>query len=150
LSAHLVALRLLASRELTEAQLRERLARRGFDDASIDESVARLLANGSLSDERAARAMARTEAIGRGRGRLRVVRKLESAGIASAVARRAVDDVFQDIDPEAALRKALDRRLRGKTTIADDRERQRLYRYLIGQGFESDRVAAALRALPRD
>jgi hypothetical protein len=30
-------------------------------------------------------------------------------------------------------------------TIADDREFNRLYRYLIGQGFEPDRVLALLR-----
>ncbi|MND07670.1 hypothetical protein D3C83_298110 [compost metagenome] len=40
---------------------------------------------------------------------------------------------------------ALDKRLRGRTAIAADREFQRLYRFLLGQGFESDRVLALLR-----
>ena len=39
---------------------------------------------------------------------------------------------------------ALAKRLRGRDTVADEREYQRLYRYLVGQGFESDRVLKAL------
>jgi SOS response regulatory protein OraA/RecX len=41
---------------------------------------------------------------------------------------------------EAALRK----RLRHRDTIADDREFQRLYRYLVGQGFETDQIMSVL------
>jgi SOS response regulatory protein OraA/RecX len=45
------------------------------------------------------------------------------------------------------LEAALERRLRGRTTIDDEKEFNRLYRYLIGQGFEPDRVLTRLRAL---
>ena len=82
----------------------------------------------------------------RGRGRLRVKRQIEAAGISGAVAQEAVEDVFADIDSEALLSAALERRLRGRPTIADDREFQRLFRYLVAQGFEHDRVLAALRS----
>ena len=47
---------------------------------------------------------------------------------------------------QALLESALRKRLRGRETIADQREFQRLFRYLIGQGFESDRVMKALKA----
>jgi SOS response regulatory protein OraA/RecX len=40
---------------------------------------------------------------------------------------------------------SLARRLRGRDRITDDREFQRLYRYLIAQGFEGDRVLELLR-----
>jgi SOS response regulatory protein OraA/RecX len=59
----------------------------------------------------------------------------------------AVDAVFNDIDPEALLRAALDKRLRGRSEIADQKEKARLFRYLVGQGFEADRVLDALRRL---
>jgi hypothetical protein len=52
--------------------------------------------------------------------------------------------VFQDIDVDALLASALEKRLRGRTTI-DERDARRLYRYFTAQGFESDRVLAALR-----
>jgi SOS response regulatory protein OraA/RecX len=61
------------------------------------------------------------------------------------VAQRAIQDVFEAIDQDALMASALHKRLRGREHIADDREFQRLYRYLIGQGFEPDRVLALLR-----
>ncbi len=143
--AYTAALRMLAVRELSESQIRQRLARRGHPDADIDAAVARLKAAGSLDDARVAAALARAETDLRKRGHLRVRRRIEAAGIAAAVAQRAVDEVFADIDPDALIAAALDRRLRGRTAIADDREFQRLYRFLHGQGFESHRILALLR-----
>ena len=144
-SVYLTALKMLSGRELTERQVRQRLARRGYDADAIDAAVERLTRDRSLDDERAAKAMAHTETTLRKRGRLRVTRRLQAAGIAPAVAQRATEDIFQTIDADALLESALQKRLRGRQLIADDREFQRLYRYLIGQGFESDRVLALLR-----
>jgi regulatory protein len=144
-SAYLTALKMLSGRELTERQVRQRLARRGYDADAIDDAIQRLTRDRSLDDERAAKAMAHTEIMLRKRGRLRVTRRLQAAGIAPAVAQRATQEVLQTIDPDALLESALQKRLRGREQIADDREFQRLYRYLIGQGFESDRVLALLR-----
>ncbi len=72
--------------------------------------------------------------------------QIERAGIDKSIARRAVDDVFGAIDDDALIEASLQKRLRGRDTIADDREFQRLYRYLAGQGFESDRIIKLLSA----
>jgi regulatory protein len=144
-NAYLTGLRMLARRELSEAQLRQRLQRKACEPDDIDAAIDRLKAERSLDDERVAGAIARTEANVRKRGRLRVRRQIEAAGISPAIAARAADEVFAGIDPEALLAAALEKRLRGRS-LDDPRERQRLYRYLIGQGFDHDRVLAALRA----
>jgi regulatory protein len=143
--AYIAALKMLGGRELSERQVRQRLARRGYDEEAIDAAVTRLKSDGSLDDERAARAMAHAETSLRKRGRLRVKRRLESAGIAPDVAQRATQEIFQTVDADTLMEAALQKRLRGRERIAGDREFQRLYRYLIGQGFESDRVLALLR-----
>jgi regulatory protein len=145
-NAYLAGLQLLARRELSEAQVRQRLARRGYAADDIETAIARLLEERALDDRRVAAAIAHTETRVRGRGRLRVKRQIEAAGISPSLAQDAVDAVFGEIDADALLTAALERRLRGRTTIADDREYQRLYRYLVTQGFDSDRVVAALRA----
>jgi SOS response regulatory protein OraA/RecX len=75
---------------------------------------------------------------------MRVRMQIERAGISKSTAKHAIDEVFATVDDEALLEASLAKRLRGRETIADDREFQRLYRYLIGQGFESDRVLKAL------
>ncbi len=136
---------MLGRRELSEFQIRQRLARREHDADAIDAAVARLLEERAIDDHRAAEAIARTETGFRKRGRLRVRRKIESAGISPALARRAVDDVFGSLDGDQLLESALAKRLRGGAAIADERAFNRLYRYLIGQGFEPDRVLALLK-----
>ncbi len=145
-SAYLAGLQLLARRELSEAQLRQRLARRKYAEDEIDTAIARLGEERALDDRRVALAIAQTETRIRGRGRLRVKRQIEAAGISASLAQDAVEQVFGEIDADALLQAALDRRLRGRDHIADDREFQRLYRYLITQGFDSDRVVALLRS----
>jgi len=137
---------MLARRELSEAQVRQRLARKGHEADAIDAAVTRLREERALDDARVAEAIARTQTAVRRRGKLRVRREIESAGITGATARRAVDEVFESLDPDALLQASLAKRLRGREAIADDAEFRRLYRYLIGQGFEPDQVLRALTA----
>jgi len=142
---YLDALKMIGRRELSEFQVRQRLSRRGHDPSSIDSAVARLKSDRSINDERVAGAIARTQTSVRGRGRRRVQQQIEAAGIASSIASKAVDEVFQDLDADALLATSLAKRLRGREHIADDREFQRLFRYLSAQGFDTDRVLALLR-----
>jgi regulatory protein len=146
---YLDALKMLARRELSEAQIRQRLGRRGHDPESIDAAVARLKGERAIDDARVAEAIARTETATKRRGKLRVKRQIENAGIAGAIGRRAIDEIFGEIDSDALIEAALTRRLRGRTSIHDDAEFHRLCRYLIGQGFEADHVIRTLTALRR-
>jgi regulatory protein len=135
---------MLARRELSEYQVRQRLRRHGYESGAIEEAVDRLLADRAIDDARVAEAIAHTEIAVRRRGRLRARRQIEQAGIAPATARRAIDAIFQLVDDEALLERAMSRRLRGREQPADDAEFQKLYRFLVGQGFEPERVLAAL------
>jgi regulatory protein len=148
-TAYLDGLKMLARRELSEAQIRERLARKAHDADAIDAAITRLRDERAIDDARVAEAIARTETSIRRRGKLRVRLQIERAGIAKAIAKQAVDAVFDAIDDDALIEASLKKRLRGRDTIADDREYQRLYRYLAGQGFESDRILRALTARRR-
>jgi regulatory protein len=144
-AARVDALRMLARRELSESQVRQRLARRGHEQPAIDTAVAALRAERAIDDARTAEAIARTETSVRRRGRRRVRLALEGAGIEPAVANRALQAVFDGFDDDELLEASLARRLRPGTRIATDQEFGRLYRYLLGQGFEPDRVVAALQ-----
>jgi regulatory protein len=145
--AYLDGLKMLGRRELSERQVRTRLVRREYDVADIDSAVARLRSEGAIDDTRTARAIARTAVSVRGHGKRRARMQVDAAGIDRSVASAAVDEVFRDIDAQSLLQAALARRLRGRAAIADNRERMRLFRYLLGQGFEPDRISEALRAL---
>jgi regulatory protein len=140
---------MLARRELSEAQVRQRLTRKGHDADAVDAAVTRLREARAIDDARVAEAIAHTEVSVKRRGKLRIRRQIEQAGIAPATARRAIDAVFEAVDDDALLEASLARRLRGRDRIADAAEFRRLYRYLIVQGFESDRVMTALKARRR-
>jgi regulatory protein len=145
-SARVAALKMLARRELSEAQVRQRLTRRGYDASDIEAAVERLKADRSIDDARVAGAIARTEVSIRRRGKRRVVQQIQQAGISRAAARQAADETFEEMNEETLLASALNRRLKSDRTIVDEREFQRLYRYLIRQGFDADDVFKALSA----
>ncbi len=136
---------MLGRRELSERQVRQRLARKGYENEDINAAIDRLKQDRSLDDERAARAMAHAETSLKKRGQGRVKQRLQAAGISPAVAQRAIQETFESIDSDALLSSALQKRLRGREHIADEAEFQRLFRYLVGQGFEPDRILALLR-----
>lgn len=145
-SPYIDGLKMLGRRELSEAQVRQRLARKGHAEEDVEAAIQRLKTERALDDARVADAIARTEITIKRHGRMRVRRQIESAGIAPALVKQAVDQAFGEVDDEALLQAALGRRLRGDRSIADQREFQRLYRYLTAQGFESDRILKALSA----
>jgi len=136
---------MLGRRELSEAQVRQRLARKGHEPDAVEAAVERLRAERAIDDARVAEAIAHTETAVRRHGRLRVKRQMEHAGIAPAIARGALDAVFGAIDDEAMLEAALVRRLRGRDGLADEAEVRRMFRYLVSQGFEPERVVTALK-----
>jgi regulatory protein len=140
---------MLARRELSESQIRQRLVRRGHETADIEEAIVRLKNDRAIDDARVAGAIARTETSVRRRGRLRVALQLARAGIAQSTARAAITETFDGLDDDALLQQALNRRLKNERPIADQREFQRLYRHLIAQGFESDKIVEALTARRR-
>ena len=140
------ALNLLARRELSTQQIRQRLLDRDHTPEDVEAAIGRLTESGALDDGRVARAYARTAANVKGRGRLRIVRELEAIGITREVARGAVADALGDVDEEARIDAALRKKLRGKT-ITTRQDRARLYNFLVRQGFSGEAASAALRRL---
>jgi regulatory protein len=145
-AAYLDAVRMLARRDLSEAQLRQRLARKGHERDVVEAAIDRLRAERAVDDERVAERMAHAQASGRLRGKLRVRMEIERAGIDRATARRAVDAVFTGaVDDAALLDAALAKRLRGRDRLTDESEMARVFRYLVGQGFAPDLVLERLK-----
>jgi regulatory protein len=142
--AYVAGLKLLAARELAEAQVRERLLRRQFSPDEVDAAVARLRDERAIDDRRTAHAFARTEALVRGRGRLRVLRRLQAMGISPEVARTAVGDAFGDMNESERIGQVITRRLRPGETLADPRVAARLHRYLLAQGFPAGDVTSVI------
>ncbi len=141
---HDAALRLLAGRDLTTAQLRGRLLRRGLPADEVGRTLNRLTRAGLLDDARTAAAHARRMVHVKLRGRDRARRELEALGIDPETADRALAAVFAEVDEAAVLERAIARRTEGP--IRARAELRRLHGALVRQGFAPDEVAAALLA----
>ena len=145
--AYTTALMLLSARELSEAQLRTRLARRQLDANEIESAIHRLRGDGTLNDRRVALAAARMESAIRHRGRARVLQKLRHMGIDGSIAESAVNEVFEEVDEGALLDRAFERRLRGRSPRdLDDKGRARIIRGLAAQGFAIEAILKRLRS----
>ena len=143
-SPYAAALALLARRELSAAQLVQRLVAKGYEPDDAAAAVARLGTEDAVDDRRTAAMIARRAATIAHRGPHRARREIEAAGIASEVARAAVDEAYAEAGSAAVLERALDRRLSGP--VRDRKHFERLCRYLIRQGFDSGAAVAAVRA----
>jgi regulatory protein len=144
-AAYADAVKMLSRRELSEAQVRQRLERRGHSETAIESAVARLREARAIDDVRVAEAIARNQIATKRRGRRRAEQQIVQAGISADMARSAARTVSESLDTDALLEASLARRLRGVDRTIDRKEFARLYRYLVGQGFESDRVLAVLK-----
>jgi regulatory protein len=140
--AYQIAVRLLARRDLSTVQLRERLTRREFPSSEINAAIARLTRERVVDDERMALGRARLAVEIKFRGQRRTRLEIEALGIDRETARRAVATVFDEVDEDTVLERAIAKRLTG--TIHDQAHFRRLYQALLRQGFPPDRVAAAL------
>jgi len=134
---------MLARRELSEAQVRERLGRKGFEQASIDLTLKRLIQEKAVDDQRTAVIYAHRSAHVKMQGRSRAIRELQHLGICRDKAEAAVSQVYDDLEEQVVLEKALSRRLKG--SIKNQSELRRLYQYLLRQGFESSVVMSVLK-----
>ncbi|HUY11832.1 MAG TPA: RecX family transcriptional regulator, partial [Candidatus Dormibacteraeota bacterium] len=94
MQAYAAALGLLARRRLTEAQLRTRLERRGFDDDAIGAALAKCIAERFVDD--ALFAALYIENMCGAKGDRRLIGELLRRGVDAERARRAVADAPKD------------------------------------------------------
>ena len=138
------AIALLARRDLSEGEVRERLRQKGHDEAEIGAAVSRLQERGHLDDRALARSCART----RHHGPLKAAARLRKRQIPEDLARWAIREEFgEGVEAERA-RAALARLRKNRRAPTDgagrERERLRLHRGLIARGFSREATGRAL------
>lgn len=138
------ALRLLARREHTRAELARKLAPDSNSNPALDAVLESLQARGQLSEERYAEGRARQ--LERKFGSLKIRRELVAKGVAAETAARLAADLRKS-DLERA-RSILRRKYR--SAAASPRERARRMRFLHARGFSEEVIRAALAASSAD
>ncbi len=141
--AHEAALRLLAYRPRSEAEIRQRLARRGLPPQVVQETIARLRDQGLLSDAAFARFWVETRDQSSPRGRRLLWQELAAKGIERETIRQAIAPVAEE---NAALRAA-----QKKARHLQDQDypvfRRRLGDFLLRRGFPYPTVRTIVERL---
>jgi regulatory protein len=143
LDIHERALRLLAVRQRSRRELERRLVQAGFEADDVANELERLQAVGLLDDEAFARAVVEGKMGSRGESRRVVAGRLARAGVASDVARLALDEAPEG-EQERCDRLAAARigRLGG---VAPEVAYQRLSAFLVRRGYPYGVAQAAAR-----
>lgn len=174
--ANEAALRYLAPRERTAAEVLDHLLSKGFDRAAADAAVGGLAAAGYINDEDLCRRWIR-RAADKGRGRRRIARELTEKGLSSDLVLQLLADEYGREEELAAAREQAagiwaaeagraqsdkgaeafdagaaqsDWRRRQEGRQAADALRGKIARRLAAQGFASDLIYKVLGELQND
>lgn len=137
------SLRLLSYRPRSEAELRQRLSRRGAPPALVEMTLARLRELGLVDDAAFARAWVegRERASPRGRSLLR--HELRAKGVAD----EALAAPLEDVDEEDAALRAGERRAAALRDLPYPEFRRRLGSFLRRRGFSYETVRSTVDRL---
>lgn len=140
------ALRILTARDHSEAQLAAKLARRGFTQACVRETLTRLRELTYIDDRRFARALVRERLLVRQRGWTDIRARLFAAGLDGGLIDEILGELRQqeDLDEAAVCLRAARKRLASLRESDPRKRRDKLMRHLAGRGFSPRSIQAAL------
>lgn len=142
--AYEAAVRYLAGRPHTVAEIHRHLRSKKFDADTIDHAIDRLRAQRYVDDE----AFARWWVEQRERFKPRGVRALRTELAQKGVGRDVVDLVLGERAPDADVeqaRRALSRPLTRWADMADAEKRRKIHTYLAARGFDYDTIDEVTR-----
>ncbi len=145
------AVKLLAAKPRSVAELRERLLRsKNTDENTVEIVIARLREYGYLNDERFAFSYASYKVKQKPIGRRRLQRDLELKKVEGKVANEALEMVFTETSEEQLIDKAIEKRLRIRGRPKNRLEAKSLFDHLLRQGFPFEMVSNKVRSLATD
>lgn len=139
------ALRLLAIKARSAAEVRRALRRRGVPAGAVDETLATLARRGYLDDAAFAAAYARNRGAARQRGPRRVAADLASRGVARALVEDAVREAFGPGEERRLAEAAAARKWPALARHPRPVALRRLAAHLSRQGFGAEVIASLLR-----
>jgi regulatory protein len=142
------AIGFLARRDHSLQELKQKLLKRGHDDASIEQVIAELQSCGYLDDLRYAQMMIRHHYL-RGQGPQKIRYLLSQNGVSNAI----ITEVFSEFDEDwFTLAKDVRQKRFGHEFKSNERseifkEKSKQMRFLMTRGFESDQIQYAIEQI---
>ncbi len=141
------AIRLLAYRDRACREIKERLAKKGFENHCIAKTIRRLQDEALLNDLHFAINFCREKIDHKRFGRRRLLLELKKKGLDKEVVDEALHLIFQDYDEEQILHCAIEERTSQIGSPRSTRELSTLINYLARRGYPYTKIWGALRSL---
>ena len=147
------AVRSLARRAQSTAELRAKLRERAADAADIDPAVLRLREYGYLDDKRFAEQFATSRLENQRFGRARTLNDLRGRRVIGPIVEAAVENAYKDTDEVALVEDYVRRKYRSASRehlFEEDKDLASAYRRLLRAGFRSAVVIAVLKRFAKN
>ena len=142
------AVKLLAAKPRSVAELRERLLEKEWtDEAAADYAVAKLSEYGYLDDEQFALSFAQSRVRQKPVGRQRLARDLKNKKLDKETAEQTLEKVFAETPEDTLIDQAIAKRVRLRGRPRTRPESKSLFDHLLRRGFSVDLVINKVRAL---
>lgn len=142
------AVKLLAAKSRSVAELRERLLeRKGTSKAVVEIVIARLREYGYLDDERFALSYASSKVKQRPIGRRRLQRDLKLKQVENKVAEETLELVYAETPEDQLIDRAIEKRIRLRGRPKTRAEAKSLFDHLLRQGFGFELVSDKVRSV---
>jgi regulatory protein len=141
------ALRRLARRDHSEAEMRRALTRNGFAPGVVDETLARLRSEKYLDDQGLAGRFARSRVAHHGLGRNRVRQALRARGVSRAIIEKGVAEALRDVSETDALEDLARRYWRQHGRDEPLQRIRKLWAFLLRRGFPAELARERLAVL---
>ena len=135
------AIKLLAAKPRSVAELRERLLEKLWtDEGIVDSVIERLKDYKYLDDEQYARDAALSRLRQRPQGRRRLEHTLAQKNLDKDVIKEAVDNAFENMPEDELIKTAIEKRIRLKGPPKTRADLKKFYDYLLRRGFSYESI----------
>lgn len=134
------ALAYISSRLKTEKQMKDYLLAKGYSYEVTKDAINKLKEYGYLNDEYYAKTFA--EIAGKNKGKKYIKQQLYLKGVKSEVV-----DNLELCDDEESCKQVCQKWLKGKTLPLVQKDKEKLYRFLLSRGFEYETIRRVVNCL---
>lgn len=145
--AKLRALHLLEQGDRTKKDLEEKLLKNGYPPEAAEAALAYVESFHYIDDKRYALSYIQNQS-GR-KGRARIQMELRRKGVPQEYIDQAFQEMEEETDTEAVIRELVQKKRRGQGPM-DEKEKQRLYGFLLRRGFSTSDILCVLREFSED
>ncbi len=135
-----------AYQERSHKEVKNKLFSYGLYPSEVDELISQLITDGFLNEERFAKAFAGGKFRIKKWGRLKIKQELESQGLTKNCVLRGLKEI-EDATYRETLKELIKKKASQSTEKNPFKKRDKVARYVIGKGYESELVWAFIKEL---